>query len=190
MLDLKKKNNTLNTSRLKKYSNKIDFILKRIDKYLKIHINKQMSSGADVVQIFDSWSGLIPKTKLQEYSFDPNKKIVQHCKKNGFPVICFPKGLKKNYKKFVNFVKPNGINIDYEINPEWARNNLKKVCIQGGLNPKLLLGNEKKLLLNVDKFIQIFSNTHYIFNLGHGILPKTKPQIIKKIIKRIKEYEI
>ena len=190
MLDLKNKNNTLNISRFKKYSNKIDFILKRIDKYLKIHINKQMSSGADVVQIFDSWSGLIPKTKLQKYSFDPNKKIVQYCKKNGFPVICFPKGLKKNYKKFVNFVKPNGINIDYEINPEWARNNLKKVCIQGGLNPKLLLGNEKKLLLNVDKFIQIFSNTHYIFNLGHGILPKTKPRIIKKIIKRIKEYEI
>ena len=102
----------------------------------------------------------------------------------------FSQRFKKNYKKFVNFVKPNGINIDYEINPEWARNNLKKVCIQGGLNPKLLLGNEKKLLLNVDKFLQIFSNTHYIFNLGHGILPKTKPQIIKKIIKRIKEYEI
>tara|TARA_B100000886_G_C20423654_1_gene492837 strand:- start:725 stop:1675 length:951 start_codon:yes stop_codon:yes gene_type:complete len=189
MLDLKKKNNTLNIRKFKKYSNKIDFILKRIDKFLKIHINKQMSSGADALQIFDSWSGLIPKAKLHKYSFNPNKKIVQYCKRKGFPVICFPKGLKKNYKGFVNFVKPNGINIDYDIKPEWARDNLKKVCIQGGLDPKLLLGNEKKLLLTVDKFVKTFSNTHYIFNLGHGILPQTKPRTIEKIIKRVKENE-
>ena len=97
------------------------------------------------------------------------------------------KGIGKNYKKFVKKVKPDGINIDYEVNPIWAKNNLKNVCIQGGLDPKILINsNQKKIVKETMRYMKIFKNIPYIFNLGHGILPNTKPSTIKKIVKQIR----
>ena len=80
-----------------------------------------------MVQIFDSWAGFIPEKKINEYCFAPNKKIVEFCKKEKIPNICFPKGLRKKYLEFNNIVQPDGINIDYEIEPSWAKKNLKNV---------------------------------------------------------------
>ena len=117
----------------------------------------------------------------------PNKILVEFCRSQEIPVICFPKGIKENYKTFVDFVKPDCINIDYEIDPLWARNNLKNVCIQGGMNPDILLKDEKIALQEVDKYLSIFKNYSYIFNLGHGILPQTDPDIIRKIVDKIKK---
>ena len=79
-----------------------------------------MKAGADIVQIFDSWAGLIPDKHLKQYCYIPNRRIVAFCKKK-MPVICFPKGIKKRYLDFNEFVKPDGLNIDYEIEPKWAK---------------------------------------------------------------------
>ena len=87
----------------------------------KYHIIAQKNAGADIIQIFDSWAGLIDKKKLENYCYTPNKSLVEFCKKKGIPVICFPKGLNENYKSFVDIVKPNFISIDYEGDPEWAK---------------------------------------------------------------------
>ena len=54
-----------------------------------------MNAGANVIQIFDSWSGLISQDKLIDYCFKPNLKLVNFCKKLGVPVVYFPKGIKK-----------------------------------------------------------------------------------------------
>ena len=67
-------------------------------------------------------------------------------------MICFPRGIKKNYKEFNNVVKPDGLNIDYNIDIEWAKTNLKNTVIQGGLNPKTLLLSEKELIHNAKIF--------------------------------------
>ena len=64
------------------------------------------------------------------YCFIPNAKIVEFCKKKKIPNICFPKGLKDKYKEFNQLVNPDGINIDYEIDPQWAKDNLKNVVLQ------------------------------------------------------------
>ena len=66
--------------------------------------------------------------------------------KRKIPIICFPKGIKEKYKDFNNLVKPDGINIDYDINPIWAKENLKDVVLQGGLNPNILLRTERRSL--------------------------------------------
>ena len=184
-----KKNNKLDKKLLVENEEIIEKILKKLDEFLKQHIINQKVAGADIIQIFDSWAGLIDDEKLNKYCYRPNKSLVEYCKKIKLPVICFPKGLKDNYKKFVNVVKPDCISIDNEIDPNWARDNFENICIQGGLNPDLLLQNEEYALKEVEKYLEIFKNKSYIFNLGHGILPQTNPEIVKKIVKKVKGEE-
>ena len=82
---------------------------------------------------------ILPKKKLPEYCYIPNLKIVEYVKSKKVPVICFPRGIGKNYIEFCSFVKPNCISIDYEIDPKMIRDNLGGIAIQGGMDPKTLL---------------------------------------------------
>ena len=88
---------------------------------------------------------LIPKDKISKFCYIPNAKIVDFLEKKKIPNICFPKGLKEKYLKFNEQVNPDGIS-DCEIDPVWAKDKLKNVVIQGGLNSKILLKNEKEIL--------------------------------------------
>jgi uroporphyrinogen decarboxylase len=189
MLGLKKEKNVLDIEKLKKKNSEINLILKNINYFLTIHIKNQINAGADVVQIFDSWAGLIPNKKLEEYCYIPNKKLVDFVKNNKTPVICFPKGLKKKYRSFLDIVRPDGLNIDYNIDPEWARKNLEGTCLQGGMNPKILLTNKKKIIEEATKYLKIFKDSPYIFNLGHGMLPEINPNNVETLIQCVKEYK-
>tara|TARA_Y200000002_G_scaffold377757_1_gene383916 strand:- start:1379 stop:2389 length:1011 start_codon:yes stop_codon:yes gene_type:complete len=166
--------------------NDIKLVINKLEEFLKIHIMHQIKAGADIIQIFDSWAGMIKEEDLNEYCYQPNRNLVKFCKENNIPTICFPKGLKQNYKEFVEKVEPDAISIDYEIDPLWAKKNLNNICIQGGMKPELLLESEKKIMEETDKYLEIFKNNPYIFNLGHGILPNTKPEVIKKIVNKVR----
>ena len=189
MLGLKKEKNILDKEFLKIKKNEINLILNKLNKFLCLHIKNQVEAGADVVQIFDSWAGLIDENDLDDYCYGPNLSIVNFCKNNNIPVICFPKGLNKNYFNFNKHVKPDGINIDYNLDPEWARENLDGACIQGGMDPKVLLLDDKKIFDEAERYLKIFKDYPYIFNLGHGLLPQTNPEKVKKLIKFIREYK-
>ena len=139
MIGAKQSNNEINFKVINREKDKISLILEKLINYLCLHIKNQIKAGADVVQIFDSWAGLIPQGDLESFCYAPNSKIVEFCKKKGIPVICFPRGIRENYKDFNNLVKPDGINIDYNVDPKWAKENLKDTVIQGGLDPKVLL---------------------------------------------------
>ena len=145
MLGLKKERNILDKELLKTKKNEIKLILNTLNKFLCLHIKNQIEAGADVVQIFDSWAGLIDENDLDDYCYNPNLSIVNFCKNNNIPVICFPKGLDRNYLNFYKHVKPDGINIDFDLDPEWARKNLDGACIQGGMNPKVLLSDDQRI---------------------------------------------
>ena len=189
MLNIKKGNNiVLDVKKLEKEKNTINKILKKLINFLCIHIKNQIDAGADIVQIFDSWAGLLPPQDINEYCYVPNLKIVDFCKKENIPNICFPKGIREKYHEFNNIVKPDGINIDYEVNPEWARNNLRDVVIQGGLDPKKLLATEREMFNGATKYIQAFKDIPYIFNLGHGLLPETDPDRVKKLVQFYRNF--
>ena len=187
MLDLRKGKNKIDTSKLDSSDIEISTILDKLTKFLCLHIKNQIDAGANVVQIFDSWAGFVPEKKINEYCFVPNKKIVEFCRKEKIPNICFPKGLKK-YPEFNNIVQPDGINIDYEIEPSWAKENLKNVVIQGGLHPEVLLKTEEEMFKEATKYIQAFKDTPYVFNLGHGLLPETDPDRVEKLIKFYRNF--
>jgi uroporphyrinogen decarboxylase len=189
MLGLKKDKNIIDFNKVKVKEKEIKIIIDKLDEYLCAHLEKQIDAGADTVQIFDSWAGLIPDDKLSDYCYSPNKKIVDFCKEKKIPVICFPKGINKNYLRFADVVNPNCLSLDQEIDPTWAKNNLKRFCLQGGMDPKILFKEEEEIFNEVDKYLKIFRGTPYIFNLGHGLLPETNPDILKKVVERVINFK-
>jgi uroporphyrinogen decarboxylase len=188
MLGIKQAKNEINYQKINSNEFEVNLILDKLNEYLCVHIENQIDAGADVIQIFDSWAGLIEKKNLPNYCYIPNLKIVDFCKEKKIPVICFPRGIGSSYKEFNNIVKPNGINLDYNIDPNWAKKNLQNVVIQGGLDPRILLSTEKEILKGVKKYLQIFDELPYIFNLGHGLLPETDPDKVDMLIKSYREY--
>jgi len=183
-----KESKKINYKKIKIKELEVNLILDKLHDYLCAHIENQVDAGADVIQIFDSWAGLILPEDLPNYCYIPNSKIVNFCKEKKIPVMCFPKGLNKNYKEFNNVVKPDAISLDYNIDPLWVKQNLTDVVLQGGLDPKLLLSSENEILDGAKKYLDIFKNLPYIFNLGHGLLPETDPDKVGKLIKFYREY--
>jgi len=188
MIGAKLGKNEIDSRIINKKKNEIGLILEKLIHYLCLHIENQIKAGADVVQIFDSWAGLIPPDDLNSLCYEPNFKIVEFCKKKKIPVICFPRGIKENYKDFNNLVKPDGINIDYNVDPKWAKENLKGTVIQGGLDPRILLLSDKEIYKNARKYLDAFKGLPYVFNLGHGMLPETNLDKVDKLIKFYREY--
>ena len=189
MLNLKKNKNELDLNKLNKNAITLNKILNKLIKFLSLHIKNQISAGADVIQIFDSWAGLIPNKNIKDYCFIPNAKLIEFCKNMKIPNICFPKGIKKEkYEEFNKIVKPDGINLDYEIDPLWARENLRNVVLQGGLDPRALLNSEEEMLKGATKYIETFKDIPYIFNLGHGLLPETDPDKVGKLVKFYRSF--
>ena len=164
-------------------------LYKKLEEIICVHIKNQVDAGANIIQIFDSWAGLIPENQLRDYCYEPTKKIVEFVKELNIPVICFPRGIDKNYKDFCSSVKPDCISIDYEVDPNWIKKNIKTPVIQGGLDPKVLLKNKEEIEKEVKKYLDIFREQPYIFNLGHGVLPETKPEIIKFVTSLVRKYK-
>ena len=164
----------------------INRILLIIEKFLKIHIKNQIENGANIIQIFDSWAGLLDEKDLPNYVYSPTLNLVNYVKSLNVPVICFPREIK-NYKEYCEIVKPDVVNIDYNINPKDILKNIK-IPIQGGLDPKILLTDKETLKKEATKYLDIFKDHPYIFNLGHGVLPQTKPEMVEYLIQIVKNY--
>ena len=177
--------------RLKEDFFKDEFLINRvlliIEKFLKLHIKKQIDSGANVIQIFDSWAGLLNEKDLPNYIYTPTLNLVDYVKSLNVPVICFPREIK-NYKEFCEIVKPDAVNIDYNVNPKEIVQNIK-IPVQGGLDPKILLTDEETLKKETTKYLEIFKDHPYIFNLGHGVLPDTKPEMVELLVNTVKDFK-
>ncbi|MDC2976498.1 uroporphyrinogen decarboxylase [Candidatus Pelagibacter sp.] len=164
----------------------INNLLKILDKFIKIHIKNQVNAGASIIQIFDSWSGLI-KSDFDKYLYHPTLSLVNYTKSLGVPVICFPRGIT-DYNQFCKIVKPSMINIDYDVDPKNLIKNID-LPIQGGLHPEALLTNKAYLKKEVIKYLEIFKDHPYVFNLGHGILPETKIEMVEELVKIVRDFK-
>jgi uroporphyrinogen decarboxylase len=189
MFGIKKSKEVLDSKLLISKKAEIDLVMKKIIEFLKIHIKNQVDAGADIIQIFDSWAGLVPEENIDNYCYEPNQILVEYCKKLNIPVICFPKGIGNKYATFSKIVKPNCVSIDFNLDPEWAKKNLNGICIQGGMDPNILLSNKDRIIKEAEKFLNIFKGYPYIFNLGHGLLPQTNPDNVNELVNFVKNYE-
>ena len=169
---------------------KDEFLINRVlillEKFLKLHINHQIKNGANVIQIFDSWAGLLEEKDLPNYVYIPTLNLVNYVKSLNIPVVCFPRGIKY-YKNYCDIVKPDVINIDYDVSPVSICEEID-IPIQGGLDPNVLLTDTENLKKQTLKYLDIFKDHPYIFNLGHGVLPKTNPDMVDYLVKMVKDY--
>ena len=164
----------------------IDQTLLIIEKFLKIHIKHQIENGAQIIQIFDSWAGLLNEKDLQNYIYKPTLNLVEYIKSFNIPVICFPRNIK-NYKNYCNIVNPSVVCIDYNTDPKEISKDIE-IPVQGGMDPKVLLTDKENLKKEAKKYLDIFNDHPYIFNLGHGVLPETDPQMMDYLVKMVKDY--
>ena len=164
----------------------INRILIIIEKFLKVHIKNQIDNGAEIIQIFDSWAGLLEEKDLPNFVYIPTLNLVEYIKSLNVPTICFPRGIK-DYKNYCEIVKPDAICIDYEIDPRQIIKEVK-IPVQGGMDPKVLLTDKENLKKETKKYLDIFKDHPYIFNLGHGVLPETNPDMMDYLVKTVKDY--
>tara|TARA_B100001057_G_scaffold248116_1_gene248364 strand:+ start:7573 stop:8574 length:1002 start_codon:yes stop_codon:yes gene_type:complete len=164
----------------------INEILKILERFLKIHIKNQINNGAEVIQIFDSWAGLLGEKDLTKFIYNPTLPLVEYTKSLNTPVICFPRGIK-DYKNYCEVIQPSAICIDYDVDPAQIIRNIK-IPVQGGMDPKILLTDKETLKKEIKRYLDIFKDHPYIFNLGHGILPETNPSMLEYLVKMVKDY--
>ena len=157
-----------------------------LEKFLKIHIANQIKNGAKIIQIFDSWAGLLSENEYEDYIFNPTLNIVNFIKSLDIPVICFPRNIK-DYKNYCDFIKPDAVCIDYEVDPLIIRKDIK-IAVQGGMDPKVLLTDKENIKKEAKRYLDIFKDHPYIFNLGHGVLPETEPDKMDYLVKMVKDY--
>tara|TARA_B100000767_G_scaffold11050_1_gene10729 strand:- start:2160 stop:3161 length:1002 start_codon:yes stop_codon:yes gene_type:complete len=164
----------------------INKVLMILEKFLKLHIDHQIKNGATIIQIFDSWAGLLEEKDLPNYIYIPTLNLVNYVKTLNVPVICFPRGIK-NYKNYCDIIKPNAVNIDYDVDPISIQKEID-IPIQGGLDPKVLLTDTDNIKKQTLKYLDIFKDHPYIFNLGHGVLPESNPDMVDYLVKMVKDY--
>ena len=115
------------------------------------------------------------------------KKVIKFIRSLKIPTICFHRNID-NYKEFTDETKPDVINIDYKIDPIKIIKDIK-IPVQGGLDPQILLTNRKKIKIQAQRYLDIFKNHPYIFNLVHGVLPQTNPDMVEYLINLVKNVK-
>tara|TARA_B100000700_G_scaffold184087_1_gene203005 strand:- start:76 stop:1071 length:996 start_codon:yes stop_codon:yes gene_type:complete len=163
-----------------------DMLIRKIINTQKIHIKNQVENGASIIQIFDSWAGLLNRDKYEKYIYKPTQELVNYTKSLGVEVICFPRSIN-SYLEYCNEIKPDAISIGYEADPLEIAKKIN-IPIQGGMNPQILLTDKENLRKEAKRYLDIFKDHPYIFNLGHGILPETDPNMIDYLVKIVKDY--
>ena len=152
------------------------------------HLIQQINSGVEVVQIFDSWAGVLPPSQFNRWVVKPTIEIINRVKLKfpKVPVIGFPRGAGLLYKSFAEQTGVNAVSLDESVPLTWAADSLpKNVAIQGNLDNLALLIGGRLMENEIVDILTAFSDRPFIFNLGHGVLPDTPIRHVEQLIKLV-----
>ncbi len=152
------------------------------------YLSAKIEAGADAVQIFDTWGGLLSPSDFEEFSLSYIEKIISQIKRKGEPVIVFAKGVHYKLNKLAN-CGADVISLDWTMELGKVRSKIgNKVALQGNLDPTILYGDKEKIRNEAVNVLKSFGkNNGHIFNLGHGILPDVKPENAIFLVDVVKE---
>jgi uroporphyrinogen decarboxylase len=149
----------------------------------------QLKAGAEVVQIFDTWAGVLSPQQFERWCIEPTKKIIAGVRQQmpGAKIIGFPRGAGMMALPYVERTGVNAIGLDWIFDRKTAREMLQpRVPVQGNVDPLALLAGGAALDREVDDVMDKLANGPLIFNLGHGILPETPIAHVEHMLKRVR----
>ena len=150
----------------------------------------QIRGGADVVQIFDTWAGVLDNDSFERWCVAPTAAIVRAVKANepDARIIGFPKGIGGRLERYVEATGVDCISIDWTVPLNFARDRLQqRVAVQGNLDPTILVAGGQALDAAVDRILAGLANGRFVFNLGHGILPQTPVENVARLVARVRD---
>jgi len=166
---------------------------KLIDKLvnaISIYLIKQIENGAEIVQIFDSWAGVLDEYNFSAWVIEPTRKIVEQVKSKcpKVKIIGFPGAAGTNLKNYVEKTKIDAVSLHSTLSLEYALDNIKEdVVLQGNLDPVYLLGEDKEFIAGqVKKILELTEKRKFIFNLGHGVIKETDPKMVTYLMDLVK----
>jgi uroporphyrinogen decarboxylase len=167
------------------FARMIDILVTVSSRYL----TEQLRAGADAVQIFDTWAGVLPPAEFARWCVEPVRRIIANVR-GEIPeakIIGFPRGAGASLGAYVESVPVDAVSIDWTAEPAFIRERVQsKVAVQGNLDPLALLAGGAALDRAVDGILQNFTAGPFIFNLGHGILPETPIAHVEQTLRRIR----
>ena len=159
----------------KAFGQVIDLLVEATSRYLI----EQVNNGAEAVQLFDSWAGVLCETEFHKWVIEPNAEIARRVREvhPDVPVIGFPRGAGQLYEAFVRETKVDGVSIDSTVPVDWAAKALQPHCtVQGNLDNLVLVAGGDILESEMERIFDALGDGPFIFNLGHGIVPQTPPE--------------
>lgn len=163
----------------------IDVLVENSIRYLLA----QLAAGADVLQIFDTWAGVLPPAEFARWSVEPTRRIVEgvRAKVPDAKIIGFPRGAGAQLPGYVEATRINAVSIDWTAEPAFIREHVQtRVAVQGNLDPLVLITGGAALDRAVDDVLANFAQGRFIFNLGHGIQPETPIAHVEQMLKRVR----
>ncbi len=151
----------------------------------------QLKAGADVLQIFDTWAGVLPPREFQRWSIEPTRRIVKGVRARvpDAKIIGFPRGAGALLPAYVDATGVDAVSIDWAAEPSLIRERVQsKVAVQGNLDPLALIAGGTALDRAIDDVLENYGRGRLIFNLGHGILPETPIAHVEQMIRRVRDY--
>lgn len=151
----------------------------------------QVVAGAEAIQLFDSWAGLLPQDRRMRWSIEPLARIVERLRDEvpDVPVILFPRGVGNDALRYAETIEPDAIGLDQNADLDWARDILQsRWAVQGNLDPALLVEGGVSMISQIDRIMHTLSEGPFVFNLGHGVVPETPPDHVARLIGRVREW--
>ena len=155
------------------------------------HLIAQVESGADTIQNFDSWAGILPENEFDRWCLKPIEQIVSGVKGKhpSIPIIVFPRLAGERYIRIAEIEGVSAVSLDQTVSLGWAKKSLQsKVTLQGNLDPVYLLAGGKVMREETARILGAFNSKPFVFNLGHGVLPSTPIQHVFDLCEFIAEW--
>jgi uroporphyrinogen decarboxylase len=150
----------------------------------------QIKAGAEAVQIFDTWAGVLPPAQFHRWCVEPVRRIVQNVRGEtpDAKIIGFPRGAGASLRSYLDAVPANAVSLDWAADPAFVREHVQsRLTVQGNLDPLVLLAGGDALGCAIDDVLTNFADAQFIFNLGHGVLPETPIAHVERTLRRIRQ---